>query len=600
MAQIRQIPRPARQEQGQAMVFVVLFLPVVLLSLVFLYKAGRITSEKMELQNAADAAAFSVSVVEARDLNYMAYTNRAMVANEVAIGQLVGLASWARHWRSFSDYIRAYNRLVLAPITFGVSTPIVEAFTAITFQAPGAVLSTVFGTIARVGSQVLSMINKVFGASQTGFHIVSILYAVSTLDDIIDRNAPDAALSPFGLLSLLGHAYTFGVVPGTPGSFITTYSPTSVDAEDQAGMQNFAALVNQSRDEFTTKRGWEWELVLLDIDEDICFPPCGSALYFEMSLEIYFSFELRRLGGSELRYVGDDATGNKFNWSGADNTDVGVNIVFDVSAKAVVDLDILGTFEISLGGVDLNFGGGKASLDVCVPIPIPGFGCIAVTLVPEIDFPTSLPFSAGGYQVAQTAAQYSLAKNIFADQAPLYGDAPSNFIAWKTGIPPDVAGIASLGPVPGHMYQATNKAATYKGIPRYNDTVPVDEPYGFQAPYILVGLTKDISIIEDSDSTRGATGDPLMGVKYGDEVDELGALAKAEVYFARPNDLAYFQRLDGYQEYGNAFNPYWQARLVSVNYADEIVGLWLQQGEQFSSLADILNLPSWVPTDLIP
>ena len=100
------------------MVFVVLFLPVVVLSLVFLYKAGRITSEKMELQNAADAAAFSVAVVEARDLNYMAYTNRAMVANEVAIGQLVGLASWARHWRSFSDYIRAYNRLVLAPITF--------------------------------------------------------------------------------------------------------------------------------------------------------------------------------------------------------------------------------------------------------------------------------------------------------------------------------------------------------------------------------------------------------------------------------------------------------------------------------------------------
>jgi len=43
------------------MVFVLLFLPVVLLSLIFLYKAGRITSEKMELQNAADAAAYSVS-----------------------------------------------------------------------------------------------------------------------------------------------------------------------------------------------------------------------------------------------------------------------------------------------------------------------------------------------------------------------------------------------------------------------------------------------------------------------------------------------------------------------------------------------------------
>ncbi|HEY7841296.1 MAG TPA: pilus assembly protein TadG-related protein, partial [Gammaproteobacteria bacterium] len=563
MAKFRRFLRPPRQEQGQAMVFVVLFLPVVVLSLVFLYKAGRITSEKMELQNAADAAAFSVAVVEARDLNYMAYTNRAMVANEVAIGQLVGLASWARHWRSFSDYIRAYNRLVLAPITFGVSTPIVEAFTAITFQAPGTVLSTVFGTIAKVGSQVLSMINKIFGASQTGFHIVSILYAVSTLEDIIDRNAPDAQLSPFGLLALLAHAYTFGVIPGVdltslglPEPMIKTYSTTSVEPGDQEGMQRFAAITNQSRDEFTTKRGWEWPLVLLDIDESICFPPCGSALYFQLDLRIYFDFELRRLGGSELRYVGADAAGNKFNWSGADNTDVGVNIIFDVSAKAVIDLDILGTFEIDLGGIDLNFGSGKASLDVCIPIPIPGFGCIDFTLVPEIDFPTSLPFSAGAYQTAPTAAQYSLARNIFSDTAPLYGDAPSNFLAWKTGIPPDVAGIASLGPIPGHMYQATNMASTYKGIPKYNENNFIDDPWGFQAPYILIGLTKDLDPIRDNDRMYRAGGlEGRLEANYTDEVDELGVLAKAELYFARPNDLSYFQRADGYQEYGNAFNP---------------------------------------------
>jgi hypothetical protein len=472
------------------------------------------------------------------------------------------------------------------------------------------VLSTVFGTIAKVGSQVLSMINKVFGASQTGFHIISILYAVSTIDDIVDRNAPDAQLSPFGLLALLAHAYTYGVVPGVsipglPEPMITTYSTTSVAPEDQEGMKRFAALTNQSRDEFTTKRGWEWELVLLDIDESICFPPCGSALYFEMDLKIYFSFELRRLGGSELRYVGDDAAGNKFNWSGADNTDVGVNIIFDVSAKAVVELDLgfLGTinFDFDLGGIDLNFGGGKASLDVCIPVPVPGFGCIAVTLVPEIDFPTSLPFSAGAYQVAQTSAQYSLAKNLFDDQAPLYGDAPSNFIAWKTGIPPDVAGIASLGPIPGHMYQATNKSATYKGIPKYNENNIVDDPWGFQAPYVLIGLTKDLDPIRDKDRVYRAGGlEGRLEANYTDEVDELGVLAKAEVYFARPNDLSYFQRMDGYQEYGNAFNPYWQARLVSVNYADEIVGLWLQQGEQYASLADVLNLPSWLPTDMLP
>jgi hypothetical protein len=583
------------------MVFVLLFLPVVILSLVFLYKAGRLTSEKMQLQNAADAAAYSISVIEARDLNYIAYTNRAMVANEVAIGQLVGLASWARHWRSYADYIRAYDRLVLAPITFGVSTGIVNTFTTIAFEVPGQFASQALGAIAKVGSQVLSMINKVFGGSQTGFHIISVLYAVSVLDDIIDRNAPDASLSPFGMLSFIGHAYTYGAIPGTPGSFIKTYRPTATGPDHEYGMKQFAATVNQSRDEFTGKRGWEWILPLIDVDQDWCFPDCNSALYLKMDLRIYFAFELRRLGGSELRYVGAKAQGNKFNWSAADNTDVGIDFIFDVSAKAVVDLGELGSFNINLGGLDIKFGHGKASLDICIPIPIPGFGCIEMTVVPEIDFPTSIPFSGGAYQIGQTGAQWTVANNLLLDPGTLYGGAPTNFIAWKTGIPPDVPGIAALVP-PGHMYQPQNTATTYKGLPMHNDVVLRDNPWGFEAPYILIGLVKDY---ERSDGRGIDDRDPVrprgaFEVKYGSSTDGIAALAKAEVYFARPNDLPYFRRLDGYQEYGNAFNPYWQARLVSVNYADEIVALWLQQGQQFASIADVLNLPDWLPTDLLP
>lgn len=611
------------------MVFVLLFLPVVLLSLIFLYKAGRITSEKMELQNAADAAAYSVSVIEARDLNYMAYTNRAMVANEVAIGQLVGLASWARHWRSFADYIRAYDRLVLAPFTFGASTPIVNGFTSAIFIVPGQPASTLLGNVAKIGAQVLSMINKVFGGSQTGFHIISVLYAVSTLEDIVDRNAPGAEISPFSLLSLVAHAYTWGAIPGSDGSFIKTYKPASTQPGDIEGMQRFAATVRQSRDEFTTKRGWEFELPLIDIDESWCFPPCGSDFsegatldeeqtddegnastvstdtdaffYFYLDLRVYFSFELRRLGGSELRYVGDTASGNKFNWSAADTTDVGVNFEFDMLFGVHIDLGIFGEYDFDVGDVDVSFGGGKVQMALCFSIPIPPFPEICVE-VPEFDFPTTLPFSGGAYQAGPAGAQWTLAKNLIADQAPLYGDAPSNFIAWRTGIPPDVAGIASLGPIPGHMYQALNKSSTYKGLPRYSDVQLNDDPWGYEAPYFLIGLVKDYT---RGDGTGIADGDPVrptgrLDVQYGDETDEIAALAKSEVYFARPNDLDYFQRIDGYQEYGNAFNPYWQARLAPVTYADEIVSLWLQQGEQFSSLADVLNLPTWLPTDLLP
>ena len=80
-------PGGARQH-GQSAVFVLLFLGILLISLNYLYKQGRITSDKMEMQNAADAIAYSISLTEARDLNFAAYMNRAMIANEVAIGQL--------------------------------------------------------------------------------------------------------------------------------------------------------------------------------------------------------------------------------------------------------------------------------------------------------------------------------------------------------------------------------------------------------------------------------------------------------------------------------------------------------------------------------
>ena len=127
------------------MVFVVLFLGVVTLSLVFLYKAGKITSEKMQVQNAADAAAYSVSITEARDLNFMAYTNRAMVANEVAIGQLVGMASWATHWSSFESYLMAYERLFIYPLVMAASLStsgdavenVFKTATNLAFKVPG-------------------------------------------------------------------------------------------------------------------------------------------------------------------------------------------------------------------------------------------------------------------------------------------------------------------------------------------------------------------------------------------------------------------------------------------------------------------------------
>ncbi|MGB1885565.1 MAG: pilus assembly protein TadG-related protein, partial [Gammaproteobacteria bacterium] len=103
------VPQRRKHQRGQAAVMTYLFATVLVVAALSLYRTGRLTSDKMELQNAADALAFSVSTVEARDLNFAAYTNRAMVANEVAIGQAIGMASWAYHWKSIGDFLLEYN-----------------------------------------------------------------------------------------------------------------------------------------------------------------------------------------------------------------------------------------------------------------------------------------------------------------------------------------------------------------------------------------------------------------------------------------------------------------------------------------------------------
>lgn len=84
----------ARQQSGQALVYGLFMLMAGVAALYFLFNVGQLTQEKTKLVNTSDAVAYSAGVMHARAMNYMAYTNRAMVADEVTIAQAVSLASW--------------------------------------------------------------------------------------------------------------------------------------------------------------------------------------------------------------------------------------------------------------------------------------------------------------------------------------------------------------------------------------------------------------------------------------------------------------------------------------------------------------------------
>jgi putative Flp pilus-assembly TadE/G-like protein len=638
-------------QRGQASVFVMLFMIILVVSAIGLYKSGKLTSNKMRLQNAADAAAFSMSTVEARDLNFAAYMNRAIVANEVAIGQMIGLASWGQHIRSIGEFIDTYNALFLGPATLGASTPFVQAFTR-PWQGGTSTLVTIMNGIANIGTTVIHNINKIYGGASFGYHTVSILFAVGVLDDVIVNNGPPGTkLSDFGIVTLIAHVMTYGVLPNQfvpnaakPYMFASGYLPsekmTYADFQAQdSGYARLAALIRDSRDPFTKKRGWEiplFETLLGDpIDEKFGTTiniPLGIARV-EIGFEVEFAMEitLGRYGGSELRLVVPSSTTGKkkyakaFNWSAADTTQLALEIMFALRAWAtacvgVDPLEVCGT--VSAGGkVELANDKLVMYLDLMgfrvYLLPAPPTGVIpTVPPLHEFPFPTNYPFSAGFAEAGKaTTAPGTPSNNLGTvhmrtDSAPSpipagpvksatydaatnpnphYGAAGRGSLAWYSPgpgpIPP--AGILSMA----QIYQTTKATMpnkSYSGLPHFVDTTGNDSMLGVGAPNLIIALVQDES---DFDSTTASEPGGRFQLNEALADGELAVMAKSELYFSRPTDrlASHFQRGDGLTEYGNAFNPYWQARLVETTYADRIMALLIQQKEDYMNLGVSLN-----------
>lgn len=82
------------KSRGQTLVLFLGFMAAMTGMLLIVFNSGQVSNAKMRAMNAADAAAYSGAVWQARTLNFQAYMNRAMVVNEVTIAQSVSLRSW--------------------------------------------------------------------------------------------------------------------------------------------------------------------------------------------------------------------------------------------------------------------------------------------------------------------------------------------------------------------------------------------------------------------------------------------------------------------------------------------------------------------------
>jgi hypothetical protein len=74
-----------RSEEGQALVLAAIFGLVLMLCVLGTVNLGRAVYDKVQLQAAADSAAYSEAAVEARVFNFTAYSNRAMVVHYASL-----------------------------------------------------------------------------------------------------------------------------------------------------------------------------------------------------------------------------------------------------------------------------------------------------------------------------------------------------------------------------------------------------------------------------------------------------------------------------------------------------------------------------------
>jgi len=273
-------------QSGQASVLGIAFSLILITGIFTLYNVSQVSTEKTNLVNAADAAAYSSAVHVARNLNYIAYTNRAMMANHIAVGHMTSYWSWINYADdvvslvddicdtlcSFIPYIGPLISTYVSIVETGIDTAIDVA--------------EVAGPIIAVENDVL---NEAYYQSQ-GF-LTGARYAITTLpgvdpisdlqESVLQSYHPDISLHgvtesyPSHLstnIKLQGARARWIADRATLGLYLEAYGPGDDDGRIKGLVErNVDELASQRSDRWLRNgqsRNWRWTLFPIRLLKD--------------------------------------------------------------------------------------------------------------------------------------------------------------------------------------------------------------------------------------------------------------------------------------------------------------------------------------------
>lgn len=503
--------------RGQALVLFMVLAGVLCLGALLIFNTGQTVNKKVRLTHAADAAAYSVAVQEAKVLNFAAYLNRAQVANEVTIAQMVSMWSWMNmvHTHTLEGYNLftylagiAAGSVVLspaAPLLQAIATAYKVAEKAVAVMRTGYhTMVTAGGVIPGMEGGFISALSKLNGVYATASG--ALLKAVGSIDgytiatQVAERNDPTAKFSADAHLVLLNQLRKASALSGV-GEYFNDFSKDKNGAE---GMDRFRNVVMASRDEFTADRG--------------------------QNLDLWIA-EIGTWGGTDM--VDYDR------WAGLDTMMIEINLPWPLD-----DIDM-----------PLGWGGAQAVADAS---STPGF-------FPGIQ---SAQNGGDGWYSAEHGRDYEPYGDVRGISGELADQYPSVDAPFLWGATNDLTNRedAYFGDYEGlHPYQDIKEE--YAQSPEGKKAGPSFTVY-------LYSERPDARTSEDIDGIGGTAGSAL-DLENGMANDRVTAIATAQTYFNRPPDYSLFQRMvprewngapqtDDQLERGSLFSPYWQAKLIET------------------------------------
>lgn len=506
-----------RAQRGQALILAIIALLVLCIGVIVVFNTGQATSKKVQLVNAADAAAYSAAVQQARAYNLIAYMNRASVANEVAVAQMASIYSYVNFYVSGTKELKDRLQDITDGLyLIGVIPGLEEAWAvAADFQQAANALGKAQDAIQKardamqqpfsVGVRLLSAINKAYSD-------VSYLVARGAGADagllarkVVELNTDGkATIGARGLVLLAQEA-----IAAT--SDAQRYSLKKSDPASEA--DRYANVVMDARDGFSRERNGDTLL--------------GA---------------IKKRGGTDI--VTTRRSSHRYDaWVAADTLD------FHINVPAWLGDDI----ELPLAW------GAAAAVNRGAPgfkqVIMPGFG------------------NGKGW-----TSPYEIDQGVFDDHKgphyDRYSGAVDNHDAGK-----NVQNDPAVGGTGKAWLKGYQGLQDYNDIATDKATVPyvVDGESAAQAgvkaldagPIFTVLVEQPMKTVRTSTHVPGIGGQDASSAFYVPDkavADDMTALSSAQVYFDRPRGFGLFDSVTSpsSRELGNLFSPYWQARLVDT------------------------------------